>query len=77
MTKKTAIITTVALVTVAYIIILVALPALSGYMAAYGTSGTGALYTTPIMGYIVPGVIGLLVVVFIAKQKKGVDKDDG
>ena len=76
MSKKTAITITGAVVALAYIIVLVALPALAGYTALYGISGTGSLYDTPLLGYIAPGIIGVLVVVFILKQKKGVNKDD-
>ena len=77
MTKRTAIITTVVIIALAYLIILVALPALANYLAAYGTSGTGGLYNVPVFGYVVPGVIGVLVVIFIVKQKKEVKDDDG
>lgn len=76
MTKRKGIIIIVALVALAYLIILLAIPALADYMAAYGTSGTGGLYNVPVAGYIAPGVIGVLVVIFIARQRKEVKKDD-
>jgi len=72
MTKRKGIIITVVVIALAYLIILLAIPALADYLAAYGTSGTGGLYNVPLAGYIAPGVIGALVVVFILRQKKAV-----
>lgn len=77
MTKKTAIITTVVVIAFAYLVILVALPALADYLVAYGTSGTGGLYNVPVFGYVVPGVIGAGVIMAIIIMKKGVKKDGG
>lgn len=75
MSKKVAILITVAAVALAYAFLLVALPALADYMTSCSTSA-GGVFTAPMAMYFVPGVIGVIVIILIIRQTKKEAKKD-
>ena len=76
MSKRTAVLITLAVIVLAYVILLWALPALTSNLASCRAVGVEAAFTMPAAMYFVPGVVGILLIVLIMKHGKVVSKDE-
>ena len=74
MSKKTAISIVLGLEAVVYLFLFVGLPAIEEAMCA--TCGFTEEYAAPLILYIVPGLIGLLMLLVIAQKKVKIQKKE-